>query len=144
MIRICTRDNEIMCAGVAQLVEQLTCNQPVGGSTPLASSIFIQGFKVFWKHEVIVLFESRALEGGANSLRSKLSHWRVAPIARRVSERSSRILLSPAPFSLNVPSLSRKTIHCCMTQKVTTLWGRALSRCMRSNILRIVLVLVCF
>ena len=26
-------------AGVAQLVEQLTCNQPVGGSTPLASSI---------------------------------------------------------------------------------------------------------
>jgi hypothetical protein len=27
-------------AGVAQLVEQLTCNQPVGGSTPLASSIF--------------------------------------------------------------------------------------------------------
>ena len=49
-----------------------------------------------------MLFESRALEGGANSLRSKLSHWRVAPIARRVSERSSRILLSPAPFSLNV------------------------------------------
>ena len=29
-----------MSAGVAQLVEQLTCNQPVGGSTPLASSIF--------------------------------------------------------------------------------------------------------
>ena len=27
-------------AGVAQLVEQLTCNQPVGGSTPLASSIY--------------------------------------------------------------------------------------------------------
>lgn len=25
-------------AGVAQLVEQLTCNQPVGGSTPFASS----------------------------------------------------------------------------------------------------------
>ena len=25
-------------AGVAQLVEQLICNQPVGGSTPLASS----------------------------------------------------------------------------------------------------------
>ena len=78
-----------MCAGVAQLVEQLTCNQPVGGSTPLASSIFIECFK-------------------------------------------------------DVPSLSRKTIHCCMTQKVTTLWGRALSRCMRSNILRIVLVLIRF
>ena len=28
----------LSCAGVAQLVEQLTCNQPVGGSTPLASS----------------------------------------------------------------------------------------------------------
>ncbi len=28
-------------AGVAQLVEQLTCNQPVGGSTPLASSIVL-------------------------------------------------------------------------------------------------------
>lgn len=26
-------------AGVAQLVEQLICNQPVGGSNPLASSI---------------------------------------------------------------------------------------------------------
>ena len=29
-----------MSAGVAQQVEQLTCNQPVGGSIPLASSIF--------------------------------------------------------------------------------------------------------
>ncbi len=28
-----------MCAGVAQLVEQLTCNQQVVGSTPIASSI---------------------------------------------------------------------------------------------------------
>ncbi len=28
-------------ADVAQLVEQLTCNQPVGGSTPLVSSISI-------------------------------------------------------------------------------------------------------
>lgn len=27
-------------AGVAQSVEQLICNQPVGGSTPLASTIF--------------------------------------------------------------------------------------------------------
>ena len=32
-------------AGVAQLVEQLTCNQPVGGSTPLASSIFSSVFE---------------------------------------------------------------------------------------------------
>ena len=29
-----------MCAGVAQLVEQLTCNQQVGGSNPSTSSIF--------------------------------------------------------------------------------------------------------
>jgi hypothetical protein len=28
-------------AGVAQLVEQLICNQQVAGSTPVASSIFI-------------------------------------------------------------------------------------------------------
>jgi hypothetical protein len=28
-------------AGVAQSVEQLICNQPVGGSNPLASSIYI-------------------------------------------------------------------------------------------------------
>ena len=28
-------------AGIAQLVEQLTCNQQVGGSIPLASSIFL-------------------------------------------------------------------------------------------------------
>ncbi len=32
-------------AGVAQLVEQLICNQQVGGSTPLASSININGLK---------------------------------------------------------------------------------------------------
>lgn len=32
-----------LVAGVAQLVEQLTCNQPVGGSTPLASSIYFLG-----------------------------------------------------------------------------------------------------
>ena len=30
-------------AGVAQLVEQLICNQPVGGSNPLTSSIFFKG-----------------------------------------------------------------------------------------------------
>jgi hypothetical protein len=29
-------------AGVAQLVEQLICNQPVGGSSPFTSSIFPQ------------------------------------------------------------------------------------------------------
>ena len=29
-------------AGVAQLVEQLICNQPVTGSTPVASSITIK------------------------------------------------------------------------------------------------------
>ena len=29
-------------AGVAQLVHQLICNQPVGGSTPLASSKFLK------------------------------------------------------------------------------------------------------
>ncbi len=29
----------INCAGVAQLVEQLTCNQQVAGSIPVASSI---------------------------------------------------------------------------------------------------------
>ena len=36
-------------AGVAQLVEQLICNQQVGGSNPSASSIFFNrlGLKVF-------------------------------------------------------------------------------------------------
>ena len=31
------------CAGVAQLVEHLTCNEDVGGSIPLASSIELPG-----------------------------------------------------------------------------------------------------
>ena len=31
------------CAGVAQLVEHLTCNEDVGGSIPLASSIGLSG-----------------------------------------------------------------------------------------------------
>ncbi len=31
-------------AGLAQLVEQLICNQQVEGSSPLASSIFTEGF----------------------------------------------------------------------------------------------------
>jgi hypothetical protein len=35
-------------AGVAQLVEQLICNQQVGGSSPLASSAAI----LAWKGEV--------------------------------------------------------------------------------------------
>jgi hypothetical protein len=30
-------------AGVAQLVEQLICNQPVAGSSPIASSIKSKG-----------------------------------------------------------------------------------------------------
>ena len=73
------------------------------------------------ENQISVNSKSRTPEGGANSLCNKLSHWREAPIARRVSERSSRILLSPAPFSLNVPNLPRKIIHCCMNRKVTTL-----------------------
>lgn len=31
---------EVVLAGVAQLVEHLTCNQAVEGSTPFTSSIF--------------------------------------------------------------------------------------------------------
>ena len=37
-------------AGVAQLVEQLICNQPVGGSTPLASSRFFLNSLCFQAH----------------------------------------------------------------------------------------------
>ncbi len=38
---------KLFCAGVAQLVEQLICNQQVGGSNPSTSSkhIFVQGRK---------------------------------------------------------------------------------------------------
>ena len=37
--------NACECAGVAQSVEQLTCNQQVVGSIPIASSIlFMEGF----------------------------------------------------------------------------------------------------
>ena len=36
--------NACECAGVAQSVEQLTCNQQVVGSIPIASSIFLEGF----------------------------------------------------------------------------------------------------
>ncbi len=31
-----------MCAGIAQLVEQLICNQQVAGSSPIASSKFLR------------------------------------------------------------------------------------------------------
>jgi hypothetical protein len=31
-------------AGVAQLVERFTCNEDVGGSNPLAGSMFLKGF----------------------------------------------------------------------------------------------------
>ena len=34
-------------AGVAQLVEQLICNQPVAGSSPISSSNKIEGLGVF-------------------------------------------------------------------------------------------------
>ena len=38
-------NNKCKCAGVAQSVEQLTCNQQVVGSIPIASSIlFMEGF----------------------------------------------------------------------------------------------------
>ena len=44
-----------ICAGVAQLVEQLICNQQVAGSTPVASSnsprlypYFIYSLKISW------------------------------------------------------------------------------------------------
>ncbi len=33
--------NCIESAGVAQLVEQLICNQPVGGSSPFTSSVWV-------------------------------------------------------------------------------------------------------
>lgn len=47
-------------AGVAQLVEQLTCNQQVGGSIPFASSIKIEEVFVYsyvnmrWMHPVFL------------------------------------------------------------------------------------------
>lgn len=34
-------DRQIVCAGIAQLVEHLTCNQAVVGSTPIPSTIFL-------------------------------------------------------------------------------------------------------
>gem|GEM_PF-3424770 len=46
-------------AGVAQLVEQLTCNQPVGGSTPLASSIFCLLYTVFVDNSQVRQHNSR-------------------------------------------------------------------------------------
>ena len=40
-----------MCAGVAQLVEQLICNQQVGGSNPFAGSILLVGLcRYAFKH----------------------------------------------------------------------------------------------
>ena len=52
-----------MCAGVAQLVEQLTCNQQVVGSTPIASSIdFLkkQNFSVCTKSGELLKRSTRA------------------------------------------------------------------------------------
>lgn len=37
-----SRYNRSLFAGVAQSVEQLICNQPVGGSIPLASSMILK------------------------------------------------------------------------------------------------------
>ena len=44
------------CAGVAQLAEQLICNQQVGGSNPSTSSILTSNF-IIWGN-------SRAAKGG--------------------------------------------------------------------------------
>jgi xanthine/uracil permease len=40
IVFFCCKDYLGSVAGVAQLVEQLTCNQQVGGSIPFASSIY--------------------------------------------------------------------------------------------------------
>ena len=54
------KQNKISCetaknAGVAQLVEQLICNQQVGGSSPSTSSIILLSF--IWEN-------SRVAKGG--------------------------------------------------------------------------------
>ena len=56
------KQNKISCetaknAGVAQLVEQLICNQQVGGSSPSTSSNILQPTYVIWG-------SSRVAKGG--------------------------------------------------------------------------------
>ena len=41
-IKVCIITAHKLCAGIAQLVEHLICNQAVGGSSPFASSILLQ------------------------------------------------------------------------------------------------------
>ena len=52
------------CAGVAQLVEQLICNQPVAGSSPIASSKNLVGFPSGQREQTVNL--SAYAFGGSN------------------------------------------------------------------------------
>ena len=75
IIKLKDFNKDYVFAGIAQSVEQLICNQPVGGSIPLASSIFsnIQSgsifakpllvFRVGWQHLVHFVPEGVGMVG---------------------------------------------------------------------------------
>ena len=46
----------ILCAGIAQLVEQLTCNQQVVGSSPTSGTIILEGQRSGQTRQTVNLF----------------------------------------------------------------------------------------
>ena len=70
-------------AGVAQLVERFTCNEDVGGSTPLAGSSYIKGFLI-----------SGSLFYGHGSLKAYLT---TKNASEKQTFNSKDVLVSEAP-----------------------------------------------
>ena len=67
----CQNSNLLKNAGVAQLVEQLICNQQVGGSIPSTSSSFFVPFQ-------LVTVDS----GAALAQNTRLDFWRGSRVAK--------------------------------------------------------------
>ena len=95
-------NNCFQVAGVAQSVEQLICNQPVGGSIPFASSIFFIGLRQrrpfsFWA--VAPMRRHEFFTGGrdvGHSPKSGSPQWRRIAARARSRSRTAAAQSSPS------------------------------------------------
>jgi hypothetical protein len=83
-------------AGVAQLAEQLTCNQQVVGSSPSASSVLIQNGECSFKN---LIYDSKVGVVSSSFFGGGVVEWSMAAGCKPADLRSTGVQILPPPPS---------------------------------------------